>query len=82
MESIAQIQIHQFESEMEVVYAFEPEVLSWRGMCKPGTSDVEHAFLVCLTDKLEVDATLEEQLKLRKVIQATLHWMRLNGTLV
>lgn len=98
MESIAQVQIHEFESEMEwayyelqtkmgealhdVVRAFEPDIISWREFCAPGTGDIEHAFLICLSDKLDNGTSVEEQVKLRKVIQATLQWMRINGTLV
>jgi len=99
MESLSQIEIHKFESEMEdthaellhelgsenfleVIRTFEPEVISWRGLCAPGTSDIEHAFLVCLTDRLEMDGTLEEQAKLRRGVLATLQYMRINGTLI
>ena len=57
------------------------DIIQWRSVCSPDTSDVEHAFLAVITDAMDSPINPTDNESLKKTIQATLHWMRLNGML-
>lgn len=97
MESLAQVKIHEFESDIEAAYdavkaelppeVFEPlleslseDIVALRADSAPNTPDVTLAFLMCLTDQQE-NPDQTESANLKRCIQATLQWMRLNGKL-
>lgn len=97
MESLAQVRIHEFESDIEAQYdalkaelsaeVFEPlleslseDIVALRADSAPNTPDVALAFLMCLTDQQENPDRAESE-NLKRCIQATLHWMRINGRL-
>lgn len=97
MDSVAQIQIHEFESEQEQAYLqlqriipesefhallenLAQDIQGLRSECGPGVSDTMAAFLMCVSD--EEDSPAEEVWAFRMHMQATLHWLGMNGKLM